>query len=85
MLEKLLIEIRASGVMKPAILAQRLNTSVELVEAMIDDLKRRGLLNEINLSCGDACGNCSLANTCLPRNRQGRLFQVMKETQKINM
>lgn len=85
MLEKMLNEIRASGVMQPAILAKRLNTSVELVEAMIDDLKRRGLLNEINLSCGDACGNCSLANTCLPRNRQGRLWQVTKETQKINM
>jgi uncharacterized protein (UPF0179 family) len=43
---------------------------------MIDDLMRRGLLTEVNAGCGDSCQGCQLANSCLPKQKGSRIWQV---------
>jgi len=74
MLEKLLSEIQAGGTLRPATLALRLNTSLEMVQAMLADLERMGLLHEIGGDCGHpACGGCPLAESCSPGSK-GRLW-----------
>jgi Mn-dependent DtxR family transcriptional regulator len=83
MLERLLNEIRSGGTLQPAALASRLNISVNLVEMMLEDLERRGLLAQINPSCETTCHGCSLADSCSPTSAQGRLW--MWKPQKNNL
>jgi hypothetical protein len=84
MLERLLNEIKASGTIQTTLLADRLGTSVTMVEMMINDLKRRGLLNEVNLSCsttgGSACGGCPFAGSC-GAGGTARVWQVTQHSQ----
>ncbi len=76
MLEKLLDEIRSGGTLQPAALAARLNISVGLVEMMLEDLKRRGLLTQVNASCSEPCGGCPLVGECAITNPQGRIWML---------
>ncbi len=80
MLTKLMDEILANGTARTDLLAQRMGTSEEMVKAMIDDLKRRGLLTEINLGCGEACNGCQLANNCLPQRNASRIWQLTRRS-----
>lgn len=80
MLAQLLNEIRTVGTARTDLLARRMGTSEELVKVMLDDLKRRGLLAEVNTGCGDSCQGCQLANSCLPKQKASRIWQL---TQKI--
>jgi hypothetical protein len=63
MLEKLLDEIRLGGTFETGVLAARLGTSPELVDAMLEHLQRLGHLRSYQ-ACGDACGGCSLKKGC---------------------
>lgn len=76
MLTRLLDEILANGTARTDLLAQRMGTSEEMVKAMIDDLKRRGLLTEIDLNCGASCNGCQIANSCMPKQRSSRIWQL---------
>ena len=76
MLAQLLNEIRTIGTARTDLLARRMGTSEELVKVMLDDLKRRGLLTEVNTGCGDSCQGCQLANNCLPKRKGSRIWQV---------
>lgn len=76
MLTQLLNEIRANGTARTDLLARRMGTSEEMVKVMIEDLRRRGLLTEVNTDCGDSCQGCSLANSCVPQRRTSRVWQV---------
>jgi hypothetical protein len=76
MLEKLLVEIQTSGTLHTAVLANRLGTSVAMVEAMIGGLKRRGLLREVSLNGEAACGGCPLATSCVSSCKRSHLWQV---------
>jgi hypothetical protein len=84
MLERLLNEIKTSGTIQTTLLAERLGTSVTMVEVMIDDLIRRGLLNEVNLSCsttgGSACRGCPFAGSC-GKSGPARVWQVTQRSQ----
>jgi hypothetical protein len=81
MLERLLREIQTGATLQPATLANRLGTSVPMVEAMLDELKRKGLINEVDLGChSQPCGGCPLASTCGSANGQGRLWQIARKT-----
>mgnify|MGYP000855554608 CR=1 FL=1 len=80
MLAQLLNEIRTVGTARTDLLARRMGTSEELVKVMLDDLKRRGLLTEVNTGCGDSCQGCQLANSCMPKKKASRIWQL---TQKI--
>lgn len=72
MLEKLLNEIHQGGTLDVATLAVRLDTSPQMVEAMLEHLKRTGFLRTYE-SCGDTCEGCSLRQGCSPQKREGRI------------
>lgn len=70
MLDKLLGIIKEGGSLTPAKLAKELNTTPTMVEMMIEELTRRGLLrgSELSTKCeGDACSTCYLAKSCKPK------------------
>ncbi|MFH1524142.1 MAG: FeoC-like transcriptional regulator [Chloroflexota bacterium] len=76
MLEKILSEIRLGGTFETGVLAARLGTTPELVEAMLEHLQRAGYIQPYT-SCGDGCGGCSLKGACkTPGRTDGvRLWQ----------
>ena len=74
MLEKLLNEIRNGGTIQPAALAARLNTSIGLVEMMLEELERRGLLAQVATGCNEPCGGCPLVGECAVTSPQGRML-----------
>ncbi len=80
MLEKLLTEIQNGGSLQPATLAAKLNISVGLVEMMLEDLERRGLLAQVNTSsCSEPCGGCPLVGECAITNPQGRMWMLTRQ------
>ncbi len=67
MLERLLKLIQEGKPLTPVVLARQLNTSPQMVEMMMEELVRRGLLkmSEFSQSCDSgACNTCYLAKTC---------------------
>ena len=77
MLEKLMDEVRSGGTVQTTVLAQRLKTSVSMVQAMLEELERLGLLRQIDGTCADACGGCTLVDTCgAHKNTQGRVWMI---------
>ena len=77
MLERLLAEIRKSNTTSPTLLAEKLNTSKAMVEAMLDTLEQQGYLQTIDPGCNSeaACGDCALAGMCL--SRKGKIRTVI--------
>lgn len=72
MIERLLTEIRAGGSTTPFLLAKKLDTSVEMVTAMLDRLVQLGLIQNFNPPCGDStCQGCSLDSFCKKPTRPG--------------
>jgi hypothetical protein len=70
MLNKLLELIHKGGSVTPISLATQLDTSPMMVEMMIEELTRRGLLkySEFQSNCeSGSCGTCYLANSCKPK------------------
>jgi hypothetical protein len=71
MLERLMTEIRAGGSLDAAKLAVTLDTSPQMVEAMLEHLRHVGLLRAYeNASCSDACQACSLKGFCDPNTKR---------------
>ena len=67
MLDQLNQLIKKGGVLTPDILARQLNTTTEMVVMMLEDLERRGLLQEADSlqTCEKtACKGCSAAGSC---------------------
>ena len=91
MLEKLLQEIRSGGTFQPAALAAKLNISVGMVEMMLEDLERRGIITQVNASCGESsCGGCPLVGDCgIAGGTPGRMWMLAKknyaESGKVSM
>jgi hypothetical protein len=63
MLDKLLDIIKEGGVRDIASLAEQLESTPELVKAMLAHLERMGYLQAIE-NCGDGCDGCSLKSAC---------------------
>jgi hypothetical protein len=63
MLEQLMVEIRAGGTLESATLAARLKTSPQMIEAMLEHLRRSGFLR-VYETCGDGCSGCGLKQNC---------------------
>lgn len=63
MLEKLVKEIRAGGTLETRVLAARLGTSPQLIEAMLEHLQRTGLIRPY-VNCGEGCRGCGLREAC---------------------
>jgi hypothetical protein len=63
MLEELLKLIKEGGSFDTAILAKKLNTSPQMVSAMMDHLKRTGLIKKYDPGVS-SCEHCSLVEMC---------------------
>ena len=76
MLDELLKEIRTGGTLETRVLAARLETSPQLIEAMLEHLQRIGMIQPY-VDCGDGCQGCSLQETCKGKhgNNSVRLWQ----------
>ena len=78
MLDRLLNEIRNGGTLQPAVLAARLNISAPLVEMMLEDLERRGMITKVATNCSEPCGGCPLVGDCSVTGSQGRMWILNK-------
>jgi len=64
MLAQLLELLREGGTHRVADLARELETTPELVEAMLEDLARRGYLKRVGGGCSPHCTGCALVGLC---------------------
>ncbi len=69
MLEQLMVAIRAGGTLEASTLAVRLGTSLQMVEAMLEHLRRAGMLRAYE-TCDDGCGSCGLKQSCDPQKKR---------------
>ncbi len=79
MLEQLIAEIRAGGTLEVNALAARLQTSPQLIEAMLEHLQRNGLIQSY-VHCGDGCQGCSLQAAC--NSKQGTTTRLWQSSSK---
>ena len=80
MLEQLVNEIRAGGTLETGDLATRLGTTPQMIEAMLEHLRRNGLVQSYS-DCGEGCQGCSLQKTCGKQGSQGiRIWQSNPES-----
>lgn len=74
MLEQLLAEIKSGTTTSPITLADRLNTTPRMIEAMLDTLENMGYLTSINNECQDnSCGACPVAGMCSSNQQQPKI------------
>ena len=64
MLEKLITEIQTGQTQELHALANRLHTSPQMIQAMLDHLERHGLLHSVTGSSTQTCQSCSLSDQC---------------------
>jgi DNA-binding Lrp family transcriptional regulator len=65
MLDRLLELLREGGTRQIRDLAVELDTTPELVEAMLEDLARMGYVKRIGSACSSECTACPLSGTCV--------------------
>jgi len=65
MLNILLEEIRSGRTLEVGELARRLDTSPEMIKAMLATLQRSGYLQQVN-ACDNHCDGCNLRAMCQP-------------------
>jgi DNA-binding Lrp family transcriptional regulator len=64
MLSKLLDLLREGGTRRISDLAHELDTTPELVEAMLEDLARMGYVRRVAAQCSKRCKTCPMAEMC---------------------
>ncbi|MHC1740810.1 MAG: FeoC-like transcriptional regulator [Anaerolineaceae bacterium] len=69
MLEELLKIIREGGSFDTGLLAKKLNTTPEMILAMMDHLRRAGMLKTYEPG-QSSCEFCSLSGNCDPARKQ---------------
>jgi hypothetical protein len=80
MLEQLLNEIKKGTTTSPITLAERLNTTTQMVEAMLDSLEQMGYLRSISTECADGtCGGCPVSGLCTTNNSKHPRVRVLTE------
>lgn len=78
MLETLLAMLRRGGTRRVEDLARELGTTPELVEMMVEDLVRMGVLRPMSVSCAERCAGCLAAGVCTVGGR-GRAWVLSQE------
>ena len=73
MLEQLVAKVRQGGTLETRRLAAELDTSVGLVEAMLDHLQRQGVIRGY-IRCSDGCAGCGLQSNCAGAS-EARIWQ----------
>ena len=76
MLLKLLELLRDDRTYSPGELAQALDTTVEMVEAMLETLAQMGYVRQVN-SCQESCASCASSCHCL-QVRTGRIWTLVE-------
>jgi hypothetical protein len=77
MLTTLLTEIQRGGTVQPVMLASKLNISLGLVQAMLENLERMGMLTQIIARCSEPCGGCPMVDGCSTHKQdQGRVWML---------
>lgn len=87
MLEKLLNEIKNGKTSSPAILAERLNLSLPMVNAMLETLEEQGYLKNMAAECSDEkpCTSCPISNLCSTKSGASpRILVVNTEPKNTN-
>jgi len=80
MLEQLLNEIKKGTTTSPIALAERLNTTPQMVEAMLDSLEQMGYLRSISTECADGtCGGCPVSGLCGTNNPEHPRVRILTE------
>jgi len=77
MLEQMVDLIRKSGTISPAELSHKMNIDQHMVEALLEDLQRRGLLHNLVIESGcinDGCDGCQLSGGC--NQKQPRIWEI---------
>jgi DNA-binding Lrp family transcriptional regulator len=77
MLEQMLSLIRSSGTVSPVELGRRMNISPGMVQVLLDDLLRRGILHsfEMQSNCqSETCSGCALASGC--QSAKPRIWEI---------
>ncbi len=77
MLRQMLDLIQKSGTISPAELSHKMNIDTRMVQVLLEDLQRRGLLHNfvIESSCGnDGCDGCQLSSGC--NHNQPRIWEI---------
>lgn len=64
MLNRLLELLRDGGTHRVTDLALTLDTTPELVEAMLEELDRLGYVKQVGGECAEKCSACPLAGLC---------------------
>jgi len=65
MLDRLLELLREGGTRPIRSLADELDTTPELVRAMLEDLERMGYLRRLGAECQARCSTCRLSGACV--------------------
>ena len=63
MLQQLVAKVREGGTLETGRLAAELGASIELIEAMLEHLRRQGLIQDY-VRCTDGCQACGLRDGC---------------------
>ncbi|MCJ7736512.1 MAG: FeoC-like transcriptional regulator [Anaerolineae bacterium] len=64
MLEKLLDLLKQGGSHRVVDLAKYLDTTLPLVDTMLEDLGRMGYIRPMEASCGASCDSCAMSGLC---------------------
>lgn len=82
MLEKLLNEIKLGNTSSPAVLAERLNLSLSMVNAMLETLEEQGYLKNMAAECTSEkpCTACPISNMC--SSKSGASPRILVTTEK---
>lgn len=83
MLEKLLNEIKAGNTSSPTLLAERLNLSLSMVNAMLETLEEQGYLKNMAAECSEEkpCTSCPISNLC--STKTGSSPRILMVTEKV--
>lgn len=79
MLEKLLSEIKNGNTSSPTVLAERLNVSLPMVQAMLETLEEQGYLKTMASECSTdkPCTSCPIANLCSTNSGDSPRIRVL--------
>lgn len=79
MLDQLVELLRAGGTHRVTDLARALETTPELIEAMLETLTRMGYVRRLAVSCvGASCGACPVAGLCTAEG-SGRVWALTEK------
>jgi hypothetical protein len=82
MFETLLSVIAAKGTTTSADLARGLGVHHGLLDAMLEDLTRKGYLSAVTEGCSVACDRCPMHKACLYR-RQARIWMLSPKGESL--